>query len=52
MPIWAQAGLWGLLASPSLVIEVAIRCFAALPKRLIAGINGLWLRCADLGGCR
>ncbi|NGP17275.1 ZIP family metal transporter [Devosia aurantiaca] len=38
MPIWVQAGLWGLLGSSALVIGAAIAFLVELPKRLIAGI--------------
>ncbi|WP_233280513.1 ZIP family metal transporter [Devosia rhizoryzae] len=38
MPIWVQAGLWGLLGSSALVIGAAIAFLIELPKRLIAGI--------------
>lgn len=38
MPIWVQAGLWGLLGSSALVIGAAIAFLVELPKRLIAGV--------------
>jgi len=38
MPVWAQAGLWGLLASSSLVIGAALAYVVDLPRRVTAGI--------------
>ncbi|HEY8599221.1 MAG TPA: hypothetical protein VIL85_12365 [Thermomicrobiales bacterium] len=38
MPIWLQAGFWGLVSGSSLVIGAAIGYFARLPQRLIATI--------------
>lgn len=38
MPVWAQAGLWGLLAASSLVIGAVLAYLVDLPKRVTAGI--------------
>jgi ZIP family zinc transporter len=38
MPIWLQAGLWGLLAGSALVLGAGVGFFARLPRRLIASI--------------
>jgi ZIP family zinc transporter len=38
MPIWLQAGLWGLLAGSALLIGAVIGFFTTLPKRLIAAV--------------
>lgn len=38
MPIWAQAGLWGLLGASSLVIGAVLAYVVRLPERITAGI--------------
>src|SRR5689334_12978125 len=38
MPIWLQAGFWGLVSGSALVIGAAIGYLARLPQRLIAAI--------------
>ena len=38
MPIWLQAGSWGLLAGSALVLGAAIGFYARIPDRLVAGI--------------
>lgn len=38
MPMWLQAGGWGLLASSALVIGAAVGYHVPLPRRVIAGI--------------
>lgn len=38
MPVWVQAGFWGLVAGSALLIGAAIGYFARLPQRLIAAI--------------
>lgn len=38
MPLWLQAGMWGLIAGAALVIGAAIAYFVNVPKRLIAAI--------------
>ena len=38
MPIWLQAGLWGLLAGSALLIGAAVGYLAKVPQRVIAGI--------------
>lgn len=35
-PLWAQAGLWGLVAGSALVLGAAIGYFSRVPQRLIA----------------
>jgi ZIP family zinc transporter len=38
IPLWMQAGLWGLLAGSSLLIGASLGYFTHIPQRLIAGI--------------
>jgi zinc transporter, ZIP family len=38
MPIWATAGLWGLLAASSLIFGAAAAYLIKLPQRISAGI--------------
>src|SRR5919112_1629492 len=38
MPIWLQAGLWGLIAGGALVLGAAIAWWVRVPPRIIAGI--------------
>jgi zinc transporter, ZIP family len=38
MPIWATAGLWGLLAASSLIFGAAAAYLIKLPERISAGI--------------
>lgn len=38
MPVWLQAGLWGLLSGAALVLGAAVAYFIKVPARLIAGI--------------
>lgn len=38
LPIWLQAGLWGLLAGSALVIGAAIGYFTRIPHRVIAAV--------------
>ncbi|HVF89263.1 MAG TPA: ZIP family zinc transporter [Blastocatellia bacterium] len=38
IPIWLQAGLWGLFAGSALLLGAAFGFFAPVPKRLIAAI--------------
>ena len=38
MPLWLEAGSWGLLAGSALLIGALAGWFARLPKRAIAGI--------------
>lgn len=38
MPLWLQAGLWGLLAASALLIGAVVGYFVALPQRLIAAV--------------
>jgi zinc transporter, ZIP family len=38
MPVWAQAGLWGLLAGGALVVGAGIAWFVKVPQRLVAVI--------------
>src|SRR4051812_34432593 len=38
MPIWAQAGFWGLVAGSALLIGAAVGYFSSLSQRLVAGI--------------
>jgi ZIP family zinc transporter len=38
MPVWVQAGLWGLLAGGALVLGAAVAWFVRVPPTIIAGI--------------
>ncbi|WP_210530319.1 ZIP family metal transporter [Rubellimicrobium arenae] len=38
MPIWAQAGLWGLLGGSALVVGAALAYLVTLPRRVTASI--------------
>src|SRR3954451_2011503 len=38
MPVWLQAGFWGLVSGSALLIGAAVGYLARLPRRLIAGI--------------
>ncbi len=38
MPVWLQAGLWGLLAGSALLIGAAAGYFSRMPQRIIAAI--------------
>jgi len=38
MPLWLQAGLWGLLSGSALIIGAIVGYFSRIPQRLIAGI--------------
>jgi zinc transporter, ZIP family len=38
MPVWASAGLWGLLAASSLLIGAAVAFLLSMPRSVTAGI--------------
>lgn len=38
MPVWLEAGLWGLLAGGALVLGALVAWFAHVPRRVVAGI--------------
>ena len=38
MPIWLQAGLWGLLGASSLILGAGVAYLTRLPQRITAGI--------------
>jgi zinc transporter, ZIP family len=38
VPVWAQAGVWGLLAGFALVIGAALAWFVPVPRRVIASV--------------
>ena len=38
MPVWLQAGLWGIVAGGALVLGAAVGYTARLPQKIIAGI--------------
>jgi ZIP family zinc transporter len=38
IPIWLQAGLWGLIAGSALLIGAAVGYYARIPQRLIAAV--------------
>lgn len=38
VPLWLQAGLWGLLAGSALLLGAAIGYYAKIPQRLIAAV--------------
>ncbi|MFC0097618.1 hypothetical protein ACFFKH_08760 [Micromonospora marina] len=38
MPEWLQAGFWGLLAGPALLIGAAVGFFVRVPRRVTASV--------------
>ncbi len=38
MPVWLQAGAWGLLSGAALVVGAAVAWFVRVPQRVVAGI--------------
>src|SRR4029079_14195229 len=38
LPIWLQAGLWGLNAGAALIVGAAVGYLARVPQRLIAAV--------------
>jgi ZIP family zinc transporter len=44
MPIWASAGLWGVLAASSLLLGAAVAYLIALPERIADGIMAFGCR--------
>ncbi|KGN42978.1 ZIP family metal transporter [Knoellia aerolata] len=38
MPVWAEAGLWGLLAGAALVLGAGIAWFVKVPQRVVATV--------------
>ncbi|MGY4643924.1 ZIP family metal transporter [Cellulomonas sp. URHB0016] len=38
MPVWAQAGLWGLVAGAALVLGALVGWWLRVPQRVVAGI--------------
>jgi zinc transporter, ZIP family len=38
MPIWVEAGLWGLLAGGTLVVGAAIAWWVRVPRHVVAGV--------------
>jgi zinc transporter, ZIP family len=40
MPVWLQAGFWGLVAGGALVVGAAIAWFMAVPRSVVASIMG------------
>lgn len=38
MPIWLQAGLWGLIAGGALVLGALIAWFVRVPQRVVASV--------------
>ena len=38
MPVWLEAGLWGLLAGGALVLGALVAWFTRVPQRVVAGI--------------
>ena len=41
MPIWVQAGLWGLLGGSALVLGAAVAWVSRLSQRVIAGVMAI-----------
>jgi ZIP family zinc transporter len=39
MPLWAQAGLWGLLAGSALLVGAAAGFYLRVPARVVAGVT-------------
>lgn len=38
MPVWVQAGLWGLLAGSALLVGAACGYYLRVPRRVVAGV--------------
>jgi zinc transporter, ZIP family len=38
LPIWLQAGLWGLIAGAALIVGAGVGFFASMPRKIIAGV--------------
>lgn len=38
IPLWVQAGFWGLVAGSALLVGAAIAYFVKVPQRLVAGV--------------
>src|SRR3954453_18029229 len=38
MPLWLQAGFWGLLSGSALIIGAAIAWYARVPQRIVAAV--------------
>jgi len=38
MPVWLQAGLWGLLAGGALIVGAAVAWFVRVPRRVVASV--------------
>jgi len=38
VPVWLEAGLWGVLAGGALVVGAAVAWFVRVPPRLLAGV--------------
>ncbi len=38
MPVWIEAGLWGLLAGGALVVGAAVAWFVRVPQRVVASV--------------
>ncbi|MDB5928725.1 MAG: zinc/iron permease [Polaromonas sp.] len=41
IPLWAQAGFWGLVAGGALILGAAVGYFVNVPQRIIAGVMAL-----------
>ncbi|MDB5868404.1 MAG: zinc/iron permease [Polaromonas sp.] len=41
IPLWAQAGFWGLVAGAALVLGAAVGYFVQVPQRIIAAVMAL-----------
>ena len=38
LPVWCEAGLWGLLAGGALVVGAAVAWFLQVPRRVVASV--------------
>ena len=38
MPVWVEAGLWGLLAGSALLLGAAVAWLLPVPRRVVAGV--------------
>src|SRR3954470_3715477 len=38
MPLWAQAGLWGLFGGSALLVGAACGYYLRVPRRVVAGV--------------
>jgi len=48
IPLWLQAGLWGLVSGSALIIGALVGYFLQLPQRLVAAVMAFEAECLSL----